>query len=150
MFHRIGSTDLFHPPPAPQFKLSRCFPSTLRSVHVTAPYKSMLQMWHFTSSFLKFISVPSHLPTSESQSIMPGSIISSFASNTSPSAYYTVQITFPPILKSPNIPRPSSVSYLVYKLNTIGDKRHPSLTPLPVFTLLVYPWSSRTLTLCSM
>jgi len=81
---------------------------------------------------------------------MSGSNISSFASNTSLSAYCTVQITFPPILKSPNTSRPSSIRYLVYKLNTIGDKLHPSLTPLPVFTLLVYPRSSSTLTLCSM
>ena len=107
----------------------------------------MLQMWHFTSSFLKFISIPSHLPTSKSLSIMPGSNISSFTSYASTSAYYTVQITFPPILKSPNTPRPSSVRYLEYKLNTIGDKRHPSLTPLPFLTLLVYPWSSHTFTL---
>lgn len=106
----------------------------------------------FTSSFLKFISVLSHLPISKSLSIMPGSIISSFASTTSSSAYsyYTMQITFSPNLKSSNTLRPSSVRYLVYKLNTLGDKRQTILTPLPVFKLLVYPQSSRILTLCSM
>jgi hypothetical protein len=30
-------------------KLSRCFWSTARSVQVSAPYKAILQMWHFTS-----------------------------------------------------------------------------------------------------
>ena len=33
-------------------KLSRCFWSTARSVQVSAPYKAMLQMQHFTSFFL--------------------------------------------------------------------------------------------------
>jgi len=81
---------------------------------------------------------------------MTGSSIPSFASTTSSSAHYTVQISFPPILKSPNTPRASSVRYLVNKPKTIGDKRHPSLISLPVFTLFVYPWSGRTLALCSM
>lgn len=110
----------------------------------------MLQMWHFTSFFLKFISIPPHLPTSKCLSIMTGSSISSFASTKSSSAHYTVQISFPPILKSPNTPRASSVRYMVNKPNTIGNKRHRILISLPVFTLLVYPWSSRTLTLRSM
>jgi len=35
-------------------KLSRYFWSTARSVKVSAPYKTMLKMWHFTSFFLKF------------------------------------------------------------------------------------------------
>jgi hypothetical protein len=33
-------------------KLSRCFWSTARSVQVSAPYKAMLQTYHFTSFFL--------------------------------------------------------------------------------------------------
>jgi hypothetical protein len=38
----------------------------------------------------------------------------------------------------------------VYKLIRIGDKQHPFLTPLPIFTRLVYPRFSRTLTLWAM
>jgi len=48
----ISPTDLLHTPPTPHFKLSRCFCSTARSVQVSAPYKAMLQMYHFTSFFL--------------------------------------------------------------------------------------------------
>ena len=42
------------------------------------------------------------------------------------------------------------VRHSLYKLNRIGDKQHPCLTPLPVCTLLVSPRSSRILTLWSM
>ena len=39
---------------------------------------------------------------------------------------------------------------MLYKLNRIGDKQRPCLTPLPICTLLVSPRSSRTLTPWSM
>jgi hypothetical protein len=81
---------------------------------------------------------------------MPCSTVSSLASSTRSSAYFTVRITYPPILKSPNPPRACLVSYSLYKLNRMGDKQQPCLTPLPIFTLLVSPWSSRILTFCSM
>jgi len=42
------------------------------------------------------------------------------------------------------------VRYSLYKLNRIGDKQHPCLTPLPIFTLLISPQFSRTLTLWAM
>ena len=42
------------------------------------------------------------------------------------------------------------VSYSLYKLNRIGDQQHPCRTPLPVSTLRVSMWSSRTLSLWSM
>jgi hypothetical protein len=61
-----------------------------------------------------------------------------------------VWITCPPILKSSNPSRASLIRYSLYKLNRICDKQQPCLTPIPIFTLLVSPWSSRTLTLCSM
>jgi len=51
-----------------------------------------------------------------------------------------------PILKSPNPSRASLVRHSLYKLNRIGDKQHPCLTPLPVFTLLVSSRFSQTLT----
>ena len=56
----------------------------------------------------------------------------------------------PPTLKSPNPSKASLVRHLLYKLNRIGDKQHPCLTPLPIFTLLVSPWFSCTLTLWTM
>ena len=58
--------------------------------------------------------------------------------------------TFPPILKSPNLLKASLVRYLLFNLNRIGDKQHPYLMPLPVFTHLVSPWSSHILTFRSM
>ena len=77
---------------------------------------------------------------------MPCSTDSPLASSTRSSAYFTVRITCPPVLKTPN---PSTVSFVQLcgvQLNTIGDKQQPFLTPLPVFTFLVSPLSSRTLT----
>jgi hypothetical protein len=56
----------------------------------------------------------------------------------------------PPILKSPNPSKASLVRHSLYKLNGIGDKQHPWLTPLPIFILLVSPRFSRTLTLWAM
>jgi hypothetical protein len=53
-------------------------------------------------------------------------------------------------LRSPNPFRISLVRHLLYKLNKIGDKQHACLTPLPVFTQLVSPRCSRTLTLWAM
>ena len=55
-----------------------------------------------------------------------------------------------PILKSPNPSRVSLVRHSLHKLNRIGGKQHPCLTPLPIFTLLVSPQFSRTLTLWAM
>ena len=54
------------------------------------------------------------------------------------------------MLKSPSPSRASLVRHSLYKLNRIGDKQHPCRTPLPICTLLVSPWSSRSLTFCSM
>ena len=54
------------------------------------------------------------------------------------------------MLKSPNPSRASLVRHSLYKLNRIGDKQHPCLTPLPICTLLVSPRSSRILTFWSM
>jgi len=56
----------------------------------------------------------------------------------------------PPILKSPNPSRATLVRHSLYKLNRIGDKQHPCLTPLPIFTLFVSPWFSHTLKLWAM
>jgi len=95
------------------------------------------------------ISTPRHLPISISLSIKPFSTISSLASSTESSAYFTVQITCP-ILKSWNPWTSSLVSYSLHKLKINGDKQLPFLTPLPVYTLLVSPWSNCTLTLWSM
>jgi hypothetical protein len=53
----------------------------------------------------------------------------------------------PPIVKSPNPSRAFLVIHSLYRLNRIGDKQHHCLTPLPIFTLLVSPQFSRTLTL---
>ena len=78
---------------------------------------------------------------------MSCSTFSSLASNTRSSAYFIVWMICPPILKSPNPSRASLVRHLLYKLKRIGDKQHPCLTPLPIFTLLVSPWFSSTLTL---
>ena len=101
-------------------------------------------------SFSTFISIPQHLPISIILSIMPCSTASSLASNTRSSAYLTVWMICPPILKSPNPSRASLVRYSLYKVNRIGNKHHPCLTPLPVFTLLVSPLPSFCLTLWSM
>jgi hypothetical protein len=75
------------------------------------------------------------------------SSVPSLASSTRALAYFTVQITCPPILKSPNPSRGSLVTYLLYKLNRSGEKQHHCLNPLPVFTLCISQWSSHALTL---
>ena len=54
------------------------------------------------------------------------------------------------MLKSPSPSKSSLVRNSLYKLNRIGYKQHPCLTPLPICTFLASPWSSRTLTLWSM
>ena len=81
---------------------------------------------------------------------MSCSTFSSLASNTRWWAYFTVWMMCPPILKSPNPSRASLVRHLLYKLNRTSHKQHPCLTPLPVFTLLVSPLFSHTLTLWAM
>ena len=85
-----------------------------------------------------------------SLSIMHCSTVSFLAISTRSSAYFTVWIIFPPMLKPPSPSRASLVRHSPYKLNRIGDKQHPCLTPLPICTLPVYHRSSRTLTLWSM
>ena len=81
---------------------------------------------------------------------MPCSTVSSLAISTSSSAYFTVWIICPPILKSPSPSRDYLVRHSLYNLNRTGDKQHPCLTLLPVCTLLDSPRSRRTLTLWSM
>ena len=78
------------------------------------------------------------------------STVSSLAINTRSSAYFTVWIICPPMLKSPSPSRASLVRHSLYELNRIGDKQHPCLTPLPICTLLISLRASRTLTFCSM
>ena len=75
---------------------------------------------------------------------MPCSTVSSLAISTRSSAYFTIWITCPPMLKCPSPSRASLVRHSLYKMNRIGDKQHPCLTPLPICTLLVSPRSSRT------
>ena len=62
------------------------------------------------------------------------------------SAHFTEWIICLPILKSANPSRASLVGLSLFKLDRIGDKQHPCLTPLPFFTLLVSPRFSCTLT----
>ena len=81
---------------------------------------------------------------------MSYSTFPSLASNTSSSAYFRVWMIFPLIMKSPDPSRVSLVRYSLYTLNRIGDKQHPCLTPLPIFTLLVSPRFGRILTLWPM
>ena len=81
---------------------------------------------------------------SVSLSIMPCSAISSLASSTRSSTYFTVQTPSPPILRSPNHSTTSLVRSSLCKLNRMDDKQHRFLTPLPVYTLLASPWSSCT------
>ena len=87
---------------------------------------------------------------SQSSTIMTCSTVSSLVINTRSSAYFTVRIIFPPMLKSPSPSRASLVRHSLYKLNRIGDKQHPCRTPLRISTLLVSPRFNRTLTFYSM
>jgi len=66
------------------------------------------------------------------------------------SAYFTAWMICPPILKSPNPSRASLVRHSLYKLNRIGDKQHPCLPLLPVFTIHVSLRFSHSLTLWAM
>jgi len=93
--------------------------------------------------------MPPQLPISISLSTTPCSTTSSLVRNTRPSAYFTVRIACPSILKSPKPSRVSLASYSLYQLNTIDDKQYPWQIPLPTFRLLLFPWSSFTLTLRS-
>jgi len=70
------------------------------------------------------------------------STVFSLASSTRSSAYFTVHITCPSILKSPKFSRASLFRYSLYKLNKIGGKQHPFLTPISILCLLFSPWSS--------
>ena len=65
----------------------------------------------------------------------PYNTVSSLASSRRSSAYFRVRITCPPVLNFLNPSVASLVMYLLYKLNGIGDKQHPFLTPLSDFTL---------------
>ena len=100
--------------------------------------------------FSMFISIPQHLPISYSLSVMSCSIASSLASRTRSSAYFTLRITIPCILKSQQLSWASLLRYSLYKLNTIGNKQHPCLTPIPVFTFIGSLLSCFSLTLWSM
>jgi hypothetical protein len=82
-----------------------------------------------TLVFPTFISNQQHLPISISLSIMPCSTVSSLASSTRSSAYFTVRILL----------------FLFWSLQTLQE--FPCVTLLPNFTRLVSPWSRRTLTL---
>ena len=77
---------------------------------------------------------------------IPAGAVSSLDISARSSAYFTVCIICPLMLKSPSPSRASLVSHSLYKLNRIGDKQNPCVTPLPICTLLVSPRSSRTLT----
>ena len=66
--------------------------------------------------------MPWQLPISISLSIMPCSTVSSLAISTSSTAYFTVWIIYPPMLKSPSPSRASLVRHSLYKLNRIGDR----------------------------
>ena len=69
-----------------------------------------------TSLFSTCISIPQYFPISVSPSIMPSTTVSSLGSSTMKSIYFTVWITCPPILKSPNPTTESMVRHLLYKL----------------------------------
>jgi len=75
--------------------------------------------------------------------------VSSF-SNTRSSAYFTVWMICLPILKSPNPSKASLIRHSLYTLNRTGDKQHPCLTPLSIFTLHVSPQFIPTSTLWAM
>jgi hypothetical protein len=97
------------------------------------------------------ISIPYRFPIPISLPIMPRSTAVSLANNTRSSTYYfTVRVTCLPILKFPQLSTVSLIRYSLYKLNRTGNKQHPCLTPLPVFTLLVCLWSHFILTHWSM
>jgi hypothetical protein len=92
--------------------------------------------WDFhCPSFSTSICIPRPLPISIIPLIIPRSIVSSLDSSTRSSAYFTVRIACL-LLKYPDTWRRYLVRYWLYKVNRIGAKRHPSLNPLPVFTLL--------------
>lgn len=85
-------------------------------------------------SLVTFISFPCHVPISTSLSVMPHSTVLSIAISTRSSSHFTVRIAFLPIPKSPYTSRAYLVRYSLYYLNRIGDKEHPCLTPVPIFT----------------
>ena len=60
------------------------------------------------------------------------------------------ELPVPNTLKSPHTSTASLIRYSLYKLHTIGDKHHPFLSHLPIFAVLVSPWSSGPLLLWSM
>ena len=68
---------------------------------------------HITLVFSTIIPIPYHLIISISLWIMSCSTTSSSDSSTRSSAYYTIQITCPPLLKSPNPSMASLVRYLL-------------------------------------
>jgi len=71
---------------------------------------------------------------------MSCSTFSYLASSTRSSAYFTVWMICPPILKSPDPSRTSLVRHSLYNLNRIGDKHHPCLTRLHI-SCLPLVWS---------
>jgi len=72
------------------------------------------------------------------------------SSSTWSSAFYTVRIICPRILKSPKLPeQPWSNVWCTSGIELL-KKQDPSLTRLPIFTLLLSLWCNLTLTLWSM
>jgi len=94
-----------------------------------------------------FISSPQNLQISVSLSNMSCSTVSFLDISTSLSTYIIVPITCPPDLKSPTPSTAFFVRYSLYKVNKIGARHHHALSPPPIVTLLVSPWSNLILTL---
>ena len=69
---------------------------------------------------------------------MPCSTASSLASSWRSSTYFTVWITCPPILKSPEPSEVSLVKNSLHKSSRISDKQHPSSLHSPSFTLVKF------------
>jgi hypothetical protein len=52
--HTIGPTNLVHPSPAPHFRTSQVLLIYWVKCQSSAPHKAVLQMLHFTCSFLEY------------------------------------------------------------------------------------------------
>jgi hypothetical protein len=96
-----------------------------------------------------FISIPQQIAISVTLSFIPCSTVYFQVSSTRSSAYFTVRITSPPILKSPKPSRSSLVRYSLYELNRIGDIQHPCLNSSFSLRTLVSSSSSFSLNLGS-
>ena len=76
---------------------------------------------------------------------MPCRTVSCLAIGTRSSAYFSVRIICPPMLKSPSPFIASLVRHSLYKLERTGDRQHPCRSSLPIWTLLVSPRSKYSL-----